>query len=80
MPADRPPSCPTMQPTWNVQERSCSPSCRSWSTGVWMLMRFSLVSAATGKERTTTCSPTCNRRARSQERGRGWVTVSGSQS
>lgn len=44
--------------TWNVQERSCSPSCRSWSTGVCTLMRFSLVSAATGKERTTTCSPT----------------------
>lgn len=29
--------------------------------GVWTLTRFSLVSAATGKERTTTCSPTYSR-------------------
>lgn len=57
---------PQAPPTWKVQERSCSPSCRSWSTGVWTLTRFSLVSAATGKERTTTCSPTGTGRVRSQ--------------
>lgn len=62
-------------PTWNVQERSCSPSCRSWSTGVWTLMRFSLVNAANGKERTTTCSPTYNRPSQSARgKGSGVVT------
>lgn len=47
-----------LKSTWNVQERSWSPSWTYWSIGKDTPILFSFVREAIGNERVTTCSPT----------------------